>query len=543
MIVGMDFGTTNSGMAVYDGQRVNVLPLDPANANPRIIRTALYVTNQQQIAVGRDAVDRYFGENIGRPVKLQKVWVGEVEVIASEVYYVEDLYVWLDAMAPGRLFLSMKSALRDESYTGTVIGQLYYSLEDLVALYLSVTRLRAQRQLDRELKQVVLGRPVRFAFDPVHDALARDRLLSAAFKAGYETVYLQPEPVAAAYSYALTLAEPQNVLVFDFGGGTLDLTLMRLTPGGRPDVLATGGIPVAGDVFDRLLARAKLPPHFGEGTLYGSRERPLRVPAWIYDIFSDWQAMIELQRPDQRQMLEQIARSSRNPSEIRALIGLVSGNYGLQMFDEVERAKRALSEKIGTMIRLEGPDFDVFELVTRGQFEEIIRAEINAIGEHLDETVQRSGLAPDAIDAVIRTGGSSQIPVFQEMLRRKFGADKLRAIDTFSSVTAGLGISAWHLSEGELALTAYTPAVLGAIGTRSSDSRVPAVRLPVLQRRLLAQEGAVEAQAPEADALLALVGGPGLVEAFAWPGDRAEVTLRDLGWRHDEAPLGAAFLG
>ena len=45
MIVGMDFGTTNSGMAVYDGRQVRLLPLDPASANPVVARTALYLTS------------------------------------------------------------------------------------------------------------------------------------------------------------------------------------------------------------------------------------------------------------------------------------------------------------------------------------------------------------------------------------------------------------------------------------------------------------------------------------------------------------------
>ena len=73
MIVGMDFGTTNSGMAVYDGRSVNIIPLDPANNNPRVARTALYITNEQQIYIGRDALNRYFEQNVGRPVKTKKV--------------------------------------------------------------------------------------------------------------------------------------------------------------------------------------------------------------------------------------------------------------------------------------------------------------------------------------------------------------------------------------------------------------------------------------------------------------------------------------
>src|SRR5690606_6310438 len=215
-------------------------------------RTALYLTNEQSVTIGRAAVDLYFEHNIGRPVKMQKVWVGEIEVIADGVYYVTDVYVYTDVLSPGRLFLSIKTGLRDVNYPGTVIGQFYYSLEDLIALYLTVTRTRAERLLGRELRQVVLGRPVHFAADEAGDRLAEARLLHAAFRAGYETVYLQFEPVAAAYSYALGLNRPENALIFDFGGGTLDITVMRLGDG-LPRVLSTGGIPIAGDVFDRKL--------------------------------------------------------------------------------------------------------------------------------------------------------------------------------------------------------------------------------------------------------------------------------------------------
>ena len=131
MIIGMDFGTTNSGMAVYDGQAVKILPLDPANKNPYVARTALYVTNDQRITFGREAVNGYFDENIGRPVKMKRVWVGEVEVYGADMFYITDVYAWVDALSPGRLFLSIKSGLRDPEYQGTVIGQFYYSLENL----------------------------------------------------------------------------------------------------------------------------------------------------------------------------------------------------------------------------------------------------------------------------------------------------------------------------------------------------------------------------------------------------------------------------
>jgi len=190
LILGMDFGTTNSGAAVYDGRQVRLLPLDPAAAHPNVARTALYVTNDQKIAIGRQAINRYFDDNAGRPVKMKRVWVGEVEVYGADMFYIADVYAWVDILSPGRLFLSIKSGLRDPDYQGTVVGPFYYSLENLVALYMTKARLRAEKSLGREIRQVVLGRPVHFSTDPAADALAEKRLLESAFRAGFEQVFL-----------------------------------------------------------------------------------------------------------------------------------------------------------------------------------------------------------------------------------------------------------------------------------------------------------------------------------------------------------------
>ncbi len=506
MIVGMDFGTTNSGMAVYDGRTVHVLPLDPANANPKVIRTAVYATNEQTLYVGRAAVDTYFTQNTGRSVKTKKVWVGEIEIRGADMFYVTDAYVYVDVLAPGRLFLSIKTGLRDPDYPGSIVGQQFYSLENLIALYMNITKTRAEKLLGRELKQVVLGRPVRFANEPDKDKLAQARLLQAAIKAGYETVYFQYEPIAAAYSYATENEKPQNVLVFDFGGGTLDLTVMHLGPKGH-QVLATGGIPVAGDVFDQKLVRAKLPPHFGEGSYFGPRDKKLQVPPWIFDTFSNWQTILELQTAQNRRMLEDIAHSAQRRHQIEALISLVSSNYGQQMFDIVERAKRELSDKRGAPIHLEGPGFKVIEFVTRGEFERIIQQEILAIDRHIEETVAASGLEAAAIDAVIRTGGSSQIPVFDQMLRRKFGDEKVRVIDTFSSVTAGLGVIGHGITRGGVDARPYTADDVGHMPeSGSSRPQISPVNLDLLRRRIQIQEGVIEDVTAAADRALVFLG-------------------------------------
>ena len=533
MIVGMDFGTTNSGMAVYNGRSVDIIPLDPANANPRVVRTAIYITTDQAVYIGRDAINRYFEHNVGRAVKMRKVWVGELEVFGGDMYYVTDAYVYVDVLSPGRLFLSVKTGLRATDYPGTVVGQFYYPLEDLIATYLTVTKIRAEQHLGQDLKQVVLGRPVRFANDPEHDKLAQGRLMRAAFRAGYEKVYFQPEPIAAAYSYETTLDKPQNVLVFDFGGGTLDITVMRLGDPKQRKVLATGGIPVAGDVFDQKLVRHKLSRHFGEGSPYGVRHKNLVVPGWIYDTFANWQTILELQSPEHKRVLQDIAQTARRKYQIEGLISLVSNNYGLHMFDTIEQTKRNLSEKRGAEILLEGPGFKVRDFVTRTEFERIIRHEIIAIDNHLDEVVAQSGLTVDQIDSVIRTGGSAQVPAFVEMLEQKFGADKVRSIDTFSSVTAGLGVIAHGVEAGEIELQGYTPEDdRPPEEAQHSKPNVVPVNLDLIQRRIKAEEAGVDISELATERALICIGGDGMVTAVSYPTTRFEkqdpIPLADL---------------
>ncbi len=490
-IIGMDFGTTNSGMAIDDGRGLRFLALDTARPQDKVVRTAVYITTDQQIHVGRTAVDTYLEQNTGRAVRMERVWVGEIEVRAEDMYYVEDVYVYNDVLSPGRLFLSLKSGLREPDYVGTVVGQFFYGLEDLIALYLTVTRERAAHQLGYEPREVVLGRPVRFAFTPEQDRLAQARLLDAAFRAGYERVHFQYEPIAAAYSYATTLTRPETILVFDFGGGTLDVTIMRLGPNLRQrEILATGGVPIAGDIFDQKLVRAKLPRHFGEGSYYRTDHKRMPVPGWIYDTMADWQHILELQSPDNKLMLADIAQKAERPREIEALISLVAENYALNMFDAAEQAKQELSDKMGALIKLDGPKFHVRQLVTRTDFEAIIRSEVQAIETHLEEILSQAGLKPDDIDVVVRTGGSAEIPIFRRLLADKFGREKLREVDTFGSVTAGLGIIAQGVREGEIDLPGYTPADLPAVPAHGAP-RVSPVNLPLLQKRIALQEGNV----------------------------------------------------
>ncbi len=121
---------------------------------------------------------------------------------------------------------------------------------------------------------------------------------------------------------------------------------------------------------------------------------------------------------------------------------ILLNNYAIRLYDEVERAKIALSSEHFATIQLSGEDIDVWQPIARTQFKAIIAAETHRIETCLMNTLGRSGLTANEIDAVVRTGGSAQIPRFVELLGRIFGPDKVTLTDIFSGVTAGLAIRA-----------------------------------------------------------------------------------------------------
>lgn len=492
MIVGMDFGTTNSGMAVYDGADLRLIPLDLNNRNSAIARTAMYVTNDRQVYIGREAIDTYYQQNLNRPVKIEKVVVGEITLDFADLPSFKKLvYVEKDVLAPGRLFLSFKSGLPSLNYIGTVIGAQFFFLEDIIALYLYIAKQRAEQFLGTEARKIVLGRPVRYSINEQENQIARERMLRAAFRAGFEEVCFQYEPTAAAYHYETTITQEQNVLIFDFGGGTLDISIMRLGNPKNRAVLATGGVPIAGDIFDQKLVRAKLPKHFGEGTVFRSHGKDLPVPSTFFEAFSSWQDILSLQRPDTFESIQRIERTAHSPLKIRALRNLVSSSYGLKMYDTMEATKRELSDAERVLIKIDGSGFQVREPVTRNEFERIIRSDIHTIETHLDAVLTAAGLTYDDIDAVIRTGGSSQIPAFIHLLESRFGADKVRSIDIFSSVTSGLGILAHHIEHGQAEGQFFRPEDLDYT-PKSAREDIPAVDFDTMKKYIALQNAPIE---------------------------------------------------
>jgi hypothetical chaperone protein len=331
----------------------------------------------------------------------------------------------------------IKTALRSDGYQGTQVFERYYSLVDIITVYLRELKVRAEALLHEPITGVTIGRPVQFRAQPDQDRQAEETLRQAAYAAGFQKVAFELEPVAAALYYETTLDKPQNVLIFDFGGGTLDMTILRLGDPLDRRIFATSGIGVAGSDFDRAIIQKRLLTHFGNG-------QP-GVDPEIVDLIqavADWVSLPERSTPQVQASLERAVVRGVAPARMKALESLIFNDLAFSFYNRVEEAKIALSNQGAAVIRLKDKNLDLWELYTRYQFEKDIREHWEQIYQVLEDMVAASGLEPDQIDAVVKTGGSSNIPAFSQMLEDVFGPQRVKSSDVFNSVTGGLAIRA-----------------------------------------------------------------------------------------------------
>jgi len=436
--VGIDFGTSNSGVAVYDGQQVRLLPVDPKNILPEVIKTVLYITRDYRTYLGHEAVETYYRDNVNRQRRYVKQWAGEIDVYGADMHYVRDIFVYVDELKPGRLLQYLKTALRKDNYQGTQIFERYYTVGDLAKTYLSLLKRRAEDVLGESIDTVTLGRPVKFSESTERDHKAQETLRQAAHEAGFKEVGFELEPIAAALYYEQSITQPQNVIIFDFGGGTLDIAVMRLGDLRNRKVYASGGVDIAGSDFDRTIIEKRMLPHFG----YGKVKQHPEIMDMIHAI-PDWMALPEMGTPINRNLLEKAIHANVAPVRLKALEGLIYNDLAFTFYNRVEAGKIALSSDGATIISLEDKDIALWDLYTRHQFETDIHHYLVEVEKVLLDTVAKSGLDVEEIDAVVKTGGSSNIPLFTGMLAHIFGAEKVKESNSFSSVVGGLAIKAY----------------------------------------------------------------------------------------------------
>jgi hypothetical chaperone protein len=354
----------------------------------------------------------------------------------------------------GRFIQSVKSFLHSASFRATQVRGRTYTIEDLVAMLLRRVRENAAAGAGGAPDAVVLGRPAVFTPDPEADALAEKRLRRAAELAGFTHIQFLIEPIAAALAYEAQLSRDELVLVADFGAGTTDLTLMRLGPSrrGNPDrrgdVVGSSGIRIGGDRFDGEIMRHKLLPRFGAGSTYkvrGLTDKRMPMPQHVMAKLLSWHEMSFVREKSTQDLLELLLETSDRPTEAEALYDLVMENLGYRLFRAIEAAKVQLSKHEETTLDFEEARIQLHERITRAEFNTFCKPLLDALDACTVELLGRCEGAGE-IDAVFLTGGSSQIPAVRQLYVNRFGEERVRTADAFSSVAEGLGRASALLS-------------------------------------------------------------------------------------------------
>ncbi len=420
MHVGIDFGTSNTAVALADaGGEVRFLEFSLLGASTQSFRSLLYFDPD--------------GQDVRAPIKFH-AGTGAIEA-------------YLEALGEGRLVQSFKTHLTTESLGRTQIGHHAISLDDMLMLFFSRLREHITQAWGESPERVTLGRPVRFAGAEDDDAslAAQARLEAAALRSGFESVGFELEPIAAAYHYERMLERPELALVADFGGGTTDFCVMRLGghssgEGRRGDIVATGGVGVAGDDLDAAIIEHVVSPELGKGTRYREMGREKAVPSSYYYKLSRWHHLSFLRGKRVRAELERLHRAALEPDKIEAFIHVLENNQGFHLHKAVERLKIALSSREVASFRFDDDPVEIETVVQREDFERWIEPSVSAITTGLDETLARAGVTPNAVDRVFMTGGTAFVPCVRRQFEQRFGAEKLSGGDELMSIASGLAV-------------------------------------------------------------------------------------------------------
>ncbi|MBC7615673.1 MAG: Hsp70 family protein [Pedobacter sp.] len=415
-LYGIDFGTTNSALAIYDEDSKEI-------HSTIIIPSLIYFyhqLNDKNYVVGEEAIAAYLNDGM-----------------------------------KGRFIKSIKQILSRSSFTETRIHNKRYNASDLVAIILKELKSRADELIGQDCRKAVIGRPVFFDDDNIQkDTLAQNRLNKAAEIAGFTEVRFQFEPIGAAFAYEKKLTKKENVLVADLGGGTTDFTYLVLDPekvgslDRKNDMMATGGIYVGGDSLDSAFMWEKGTPYFGKHTTYEATPgKVLTVPNSLFANICSWEQMNFFNGQRIKKDIEEYYYFSGNNPKFKNLITLIENNLGYSVFQAIEKTKITLSTANSSAFSYHKMDIRIEEEIPSSDYEQIIKKDIDRISAYLNEFMLQHNISVKNIDSLFLTGGTSMVVSIQQLFKTKFPHLTLNSGDNFKSVAKGLAYSGYLFEE------------------------------------------------------------------------------------------------
>jgi molecular chaperone DnaK len=389
-ILGIDLGTTNSVMAIIEGETPVVIPnAEGRNTTPSVVS---FMPNGE-VVVGEIA-RRQAATNVENTLFSVKRLMGRpLEEIEDDL----DFFCCPVTNRGGQACLEIDGGI--------------HSPAEISSLILSKLKQDAEAHLDEKIRKAIITVPAYF------DDRQRQATIHAGKLAGLEVMRIINEPTAAAMAYGLGKTQEERIAVFDFGGGTFDLSILDISEGAFEVLTSLGDSRLGGDDIDI--------------------------------------ALVDL-------MLEEFHRQHG--------VDLGEDDMAVRRLKEAaEKAKRELSGTMSTMVNLpfiaqtdSGPlHFETS--LARHQLEELIEPLVERCLSVCKQALADARLAAGEISKVILVGGSTRIPLVQEAVEDFFGISPHRGVNPDEIVALGAATQGGVLSGAleEVVLVEVTPFALG----------------------------------------------------------------------------------
>ena len=403
---GIDFGTSNSSIAIANQGKVNLVAVEGSSTTTP---SAMFFLRKGNIPYyGREAVNMFLERS------------------------------------PGRFMRSLKRVLGSPVMRqGTMVNGELMRFDEIITSFLKNLKDKADAEAGKELENVVMGRPVHFVDnDSAADARAEAELKLIAKRLGFNNIEFQFEPIAAAFAHEMNITGEKLAIVVDLGGGTSDFTVIRLSnqyihkADRSSDILANTGIRIGGNDFDKDLSLAAIMPELGYRSTYGTKN--LEVPLYHYFDLSEWSKVNFLYTTKIISQTRQILFEAHDKTRYRRLLQVLEQETGHTLLATTEETKIALTARNEYDAPFDFLEDGLTTKVTREQFDEAIIQKVEKISESALLCLREAGVQKENIDLVILTGGSTEVPLIQSEFKKLFPNAALADENKLSSVGLGL---------------------------------------------------------------------------------------------------------
>ncbi|KKP98851.1 MAG: Chaperone protein DnaK [Parcubacteria group bacterium GW2011_GWD2_38_12] len=392
-ILGIDLGTTNSAIAIVEGGEAKIIENKEGNR-----------TTPSIVAISKN------GDRLAGLLAKRQAVTNPQNTIFSAKRLIGRRYSDPEVQRDKKL---LSYEIREASNGGVEIkmNDKWYTPQQISSMVLQKLKADAEEKLGEKIEEAIITVPAYF------DDSQRQATKDAGEIAGLKVNRIINEPTAAALAYGLDKKKEEKIVVYDFGGGTFDVSVLEVSAD-TIEVRGTGGdTHLGGDDFDQKIIR------------------------WLIDEFKKDQG-IDLSK------------------DVLALQRLKEG---------AERAKHELSSTIETEINIpfitsgaDGPKH--FNLkMTRAKLEELVRDEIERSVKETEKVVKEAGFQLTEIDEIVLVGGQTRMPAIQEVVKKLFNKEPHKGINPDEVVALGAAIQGGIMqgSVRDVLLLDVTPLSLG----------------------------------------------------------------------------------